>query len=281
MALFIRGGGRDACYAALIVPALWFWLFEGKARRATMAYWHLQRPGWSWLRRSLMTALHFWFFARALADRMLLAVAPHSLRFQQINIDGLVTATRHPQGCILLSAHIGSFELASRILAQRPDGPRFNLVMLDAEDPRVQAELARVMGDRPYGVIDLKDPAGAALAIVAALGRGETCCMLGDRTAGDQAATVEVSVLGQGARLPIGPFIAAGVTGALVVPTFCCRTGWRTWTCEADAPWTIDLGSRAERRARLAQAVQRWADRLSAQARRHPGQWHNFYPFWG
>jgi predicted LPLAT superfamily acyltransferase len=279
--LFARWGGRDLCYLFVIPPAIWFWLTDRPARRAIMSYWQLQRPGWSWLRRAGRSLLHFWMFARALADRLLLSLAPDSLRFIHLNLAAMEAAMRHPQGCILLSAHIGSFELSARMLSRDRTGPRLNLVMLDAEDPRVQSQLSRVMEARPYGVIDLRDPAGAALAIAAALSRGETCCMLGDRTAGDPGATVPVTVLGQPTRLPTGPFIAAAVTGALVVPTFCCRSGWRTWTCEADPAWTIELGPRAGRRERLAEVVQRWADRLTVQTQRYPDQWNNYFAFWG
>lgn len=281
VAAFARWGGRDLCYLLLIPPACWFWLRDRRARQAITDYWQRQRPQWSWLRLKIRTLIHFWDFARTLADRLLLAYAPGSLRFIHRDVERMEDAMRHPRGCILLSAHIGSFELSARMLTRRPNAPRINLVMLDAEDPRVQEQLARAMGERPYGVIDLRDPMSAALAIASALSHGETCCLLGDRTAGDQSATVEVSVLGHRTRLPTGPFIAAAATGALVVPTFCCRTGWRTWTCEADAPWTIDLGPRTGRTQQVQAIVQRWADRLSDQARRHPGQWNNYFRFWG
>ena len=276
----VRWGGRDIGYVLVACPAIWFWLGDRRARQATIAYWQRLRPQWWRWRCALRSLLHFWDFARTLADRLLQNLSPASLAFHQVNIAGMEEAMRHPRGCILLSAHIGSFELSARWLAHRPTAPRINVVMLDGEDPRVQRQLAKNMGVRPYAVIDLRDAWGAALAIAAALGRGETCCMLGDRTAGDPDATCAVNFLGGTAHFPKGPFIAAATTGALIVPTFCCRTGWATWTCEADAPWSIDLGPRQGRRERLQAVVQRWADRLAQQVTRHPGQWNNYYSFW-
>ena len=275
-----RWGGRDVCYVLLALPSLWIWVGDGRARRANIAYWRRMRPAWSAWRCTLRSWVHFWGFARTLVDRLFQGFASTRVAFTQVNITGMEVAMRHPRGCILLSAHIGSFELSARWLSQRPTAARINLVMLDAEDPRVQRQLAKSMGQRPYGVIDLRDPLGASLEIAAALGRGETCCMLGDRTAGDQAATCAVNFLGGTAHLPTGPFIAAAITGALIVPTFCCRTGWATWTCEADEPWQIDLGPRSGRRDRLQAVVQRWADRLAVQVSRHPDQWNNYYAFW-
>ena len=210
VALAARLGGRDLCYFFVLPPALWFWLRDRAARRAIFAYWRRLRPDQGAWRAWLRVPLHFWIFARGLADRMLQAVAPASVQFRQHGMEHIHGA-RPGQGVILLSAHIGSFELSARWLAaQLPaTAPRLNLVMLDAEDPRVQKHLDRTMGSRPYGVIDLRDPLAASLEIVAALGRGELCCMLGDRTAGSQTGTRRVNFLGGQARLPVGPFIAA------------------------------------------------------------------------
>ncbi len=274
-----RVGGRDLAYLFAIFPALWFWWRDRATRAALNDYWRTLRPGTrTWWR----LPRHLWNFACTLADRVLVARAPDALRLTQTGQENVAVARRHPQGCILLSAHLGSFELAARWLAgQDQDGQsRLNLVMLDVEDPRVQAHLARAMGDRPYGVIDLRDPTNAALAIAGALSRGETCCMLGDRTAGAAAGTVTVDFLGRPARFPVGPFVVAAASGALVVPTFCCRRGWATWHCEADAPWAITLGRRADRQRDLTAAVQRWANRLAEQVRRHPWDWNNYFLFW-
>jgi len=276
-----RWGGRDLCYLLVILPALWFWLRHRRARRAVATYWRALRPEQAGWIAQLRVPWHLWIFARGLADRVIDAVAPSSLQRRDAGMEYLVQGVAGGRGCIVLSAHIGSFELAARWLSHRPEPlPCINLVMLDAEDPRVQRHLTRAMGDRPYAVIDLRDPIAASLSIAGALGRGEICCMLGDRTAGSVEGTRSADFLGRPIRLPIGPFIAAAVTGAPIVATFCCRTGWATWSCEVDPPWQIELGSRAEREARLAVCVQRWADRLAEQVRRHPWAWNNYFDVW-
>ncbi|GDY12433.1 hypothetical protein LBMAG53_13110 [Planctomycetota bacterium] len=282
-----RWGGRDLCYVFLLFPALWFSVADRRARSAVIDYWRRMRPEQPRWRAALRVPFHFWRFACGLADRLLASV-PRAVIRTTDGFEQMIEAMRHPRGCIILSAHVGSFELSARWMARFGSAqatasaamPRFNLVMMDAEDPRVQAELAKTMGDRPYAVIDLRDPTTAALAVASALNRGETCCMLGDRTAGDASATVAVPFLGGIARFPTGPFIAAAATGAVIVPAFCCRAGWARWHCQADAPWTIDLGPRSQRRERLRHEVARWAARVEAQVRAHPWDWNNYFPFW-
>lgn len=271
----IRLGGRDLCYVILLGPSLWLWLRDRPARRASLDYWRrlgARHPGWASLR-------HFWTFARTLADRVIAVQHPAALRYDQSGMEHLAAGLAHPGGRILLSAHLGSFELAARWVGERT-GARLHLVMFDSEDPAVQAQLHRAMGDRPYQVIDLNDAEGAGFAIASALGQGETCCMLGDRAAASQAGNIVVPFLGGQAAFPSGPFIAAAATGAVIVPTFCVRTGWATWRCEADQPFSVDLGPRPERQARLRDYVAAWAARLEARVRRHPYGWNNYYDFW-
>lgn len=276
---FARWGGRDLCYLLIIPPTCWFYVRDGAARRATVNYWRTLQPTRSAFFAHLNTLRHFYAFARSLADRFIAALDRRAIRWEEDGLDRLTKALRHPRGCILLSAHLGSFELASFWLAGRYQGT-LHLVMLRAEDPQVEAQVRRTMGEQPFRIIGLEDPVAAGLAIASALNNGETCAILGDRTIGDISGTVTVPFLGRPARFPIGPFIAAAVTGALVVPTFCVRVGWARYRCVADEPWTIDLGPRAERQARLQSHVARWAARLETEVRAHPEQWNNYYPFW-
>jgi predicted LPLAT superfamily acyltransferase len=136
------------------------------------------------------------------------------------------------------------------------------------------------LGTRGISVIDLKDPMQASLLIIAALTRGETCCMLADRTAGDLQHTLAVPFCGGHARFPTGPFIAAGLTGAPILPTFCIKTGLARYTTFALPPWRVRFSSRAARSLELHAAVSRFAHELEWVVRRYPLQWHNFYDFW-
>jgi predicted LPLAT superfamily acyltransferase len=276
---FARVLGRRGCYAMLIPPTTVYFLREDSARRAIMGFWRRLRPGLSREAAAWMAWRHFFAFARILADRFLLAAKPGSITFRNPGAARLDAAMRHPQGCIMLSAHVGAWELAGRWLTVHPDA-RINIVMLKAEDPAVQAEVERALGSHPFGIIDLRDPFAASLEIAAALRRGETCCMLGDRTAGSAQNAVAVPFLGEPASFPTGPFIAAAATGAVIVPTFALKEGPGSYVLDADEPWTLAFSSRAARARELEAAVARWAQRLERVVRAHPLQWQNFFDFW-
>ncbi|MFM2092524.1 MAG: hypothetical protein RLZZ127_3013 [Planctomycetota bacterium] len=282
---FLALGGRDLTYLAVLAPALWFWLRDRPARRAVTAYWRRLRPQEPRWLTALRVPRHLWRFARTLADRLVQAADPAALRCVgegEAHLAAAAAAVRAGRGLIVLSAHLGSFDLGARWLAAAlpADAPAIRLVMLDDEDPRVRAQLDRTLGGRPWSIIDLRDPVTAALAIASALGRGEICCMLGDRTAGDADGTRAATLLGGGVRLPVGPFVAAAVSGAPVLVAFCCRDGWRTWRCQAVDLWRVELGPRSGREERLQAWIQRWAGTIEDQIRRRPWDWNNYYDFW-
>lgn len=277
--LVARLAGPTACYLFVLVPTVVLFVRLHERRRICERYWARMRPDLGRWGRTFMAFRQFWSFARVLADRFLFTAAAGQLTHRSLGYDTLKSGANHPQGCVMISAHVGNWELSGRFLDSYQFG-KAHLVMLQAEDPAVAAQVRAALDAQRLGIIDLKDPFAASLEIAAALRRGETCCMLGDRTAGSDAGTVSVPFCGGRARFPIGPFIAAATTGAVMVPTFCLKVGWTRYATFAPTIWPLSLGSRRERQQQLTAAVARWARLLETVVRRYPLQWHNFYDFW-
>jgi predicted LPLAT superfamily acyltransferase len=277
--LVARLAGPTVCYLFVLVPTIVLFVRLSERRRICERYWGRLRPSLGRWGRTFMALRQFWSFARLLADRFLITAAPGRLHHRSLGYDTLRRGAQHPHGCVMISAHVGNWELSGRFL----DSYRFgtaHLVMLQTEDPAVSQQIRAALGAQGLGIIDLKDPFTASLEIAAALRRGETCCMLGDRTAGSAEGTMCVPFCGGWARFPVGPFIAAAATGAVMVPTFCLKTGWTRYATFAPAIWTTNLGTRRQRQEHLQTAVTRWARLLETVVRRYPLQWHNFFDFW-
>jgi predicted LPLAT superfamily acyltransferase len=275
---FARIGGVTLCYLLLIPPTCYYFAVLRERRRLVASYWRRLRPDlgrWGCL---FMAWRHFYSFARILADRFL-AGNPGALAHCSLGYARLQESMAESHGCLIISAHVGNWELSSHFLSSYRIGA-FNLVMLDAEDPAIAQRIRATLSSRQITIIDLADTLNASLMIVSALGRGETCCMLSDRTAGDEVHTVAVPFLGGLARFPTGPFLAAAATGAVILPAFCLKTGWRSYTTFALPPVRLHFTSRRTRTRELEAAVANWARLLEAVVRRYPLQWHNFYDFW-
>jgi predicted LPLAT superfamily acyltransferase len=276
-------GGIHLCYLFIIPPTLVLFIRLHQRRRAALNYWRRMRPDLGRWGRLFMAWRQFYSFARLLADRFIITAAPNALTHRSLGYDTLAAGMRSPTGCIVMSAHVGNWELSGRFIDHYALS-RTHIVMLEAENPAVAAQVRAALKTQGLTIIDLTDPFNASLKISAALRDGDTCCMLGDRSisnkGNDKDGTIAVPFLGGIARFPTGPFIAAATTGAVIVPTFCLKFGWKSYITLAFGPWHIRLGSRKERGAQLYAAVAQWAHLIEVVLRRFPLQWHNFYPFW-
>jgi predicted LPLAT superfamily acyltransferase len=108
---------------------------------------------------------------------------------------------------------------------------------------------------------------------------GEWVVIAGDRVPLHGGRTTPVSLLGDEAPVPIGPYVLAALLGCPVYLMFCLRrAGQNTVYFEKFAErigW-----ERRERDSVIAGLARRYAARLEYYIGLSPLQWFNFYPFW-
>ena len=220
---------------------------------------------------------HILTFARVTLDRVfLLSDQAGRFRVDVSGLDHLAAVVAEGRGCVLLGAHLGSFEVLRAVGQGCPVPVRPMMYRRNA------GALARLLQQLNPGVdaavIDLGSPA-AMLRAQEAVARGEIVGLLADRAPAGQRA-VSVPFMGGSAAFPAGPVILAGVLGAPTLLFFGVRTGHRHYSVSF-APFAdpVRLG-RATRGADVRAAVGRYAVRVEAHARTHPLNWFNFYPFW-
>ena len=274
-------GARGAWLVAWIIAA-GFMLVGGRRQFGMLSWWRRLRPRAGTIVHWMLAYRQFASFGRIMCDRFLALQRPHDYAIELSGIDGMRELRRRRQSCIMLSAHVGNWEMSSYWLHTiAGDIGRVHVVMVCDDVAFIQKLADQNLRGDFTNVIDPRDGIGASLAINAALTDGDMVCMLGDRVMGNQPA-IEVDFMGSRVRFPMGPFHAAMMTGAPILVGFLVKTGMRRYLVHVDAPWHVRMpAKRADRQAVLHAAVQRWAKRLELQARRYPQQWHNFYEFLG
>jgi lauroyl/myristoyl acyltransferase len=171
---------------------------------------------------------------------------------------------------IVLTAHVGNWELAGRTLVERAGGRPVHIVMGPEADPRVEPLLR---GNGPLvRFVTLRSPADA-VPLVAALRRGEIVGMQGDRALGHRG-DVPVEFFGAPALFPLGPFILARAAGVPVLPAFCVLGRDRRYAVHVQAPLSVARGEEEI-------GLRRWVHGLAAVIARYPTQWFNFFDPWG
>ena len=261
----------------------WFLATSGRARGASREYLGrvLGRRASTW-----DVARHFHAFSRAVGDRVLL-VAGWEERFEieMVGLEALLDVLAEGRGCILMGAHLGSFEVL-RTVAQRCPVPVWAL-MHRRPGGSLGPLLEELAPDLAARVLVIGDTASMIQAREC-VERGEIVGILADRMPEGPPAghrMVGVPFLGSEAAFPSGPFVLAATLGAPVVLFHGVRVagGWRRrgrYRVEFQQFAERVVLRRASRAADLAAVVGRYAAALEGTCRAYPFQWFNFFPFW-
>ena len=171
-------------------------------------------------------------------------------------------------GIVSVTAHLGNWELAGRLLAGR--SARRTHVVVAPDVPELGRWLRRD-GDGMRFVPRVSPAVG--LELLTALRRGEVVAMQGDRALGTRGDVV-IPFFGRPACFPLGPFLLARAAGAAVVPAFCLLDGDHRYHVRVAKPMLVERGDEEA-------AARAWVSALEDVAREHPTQWFNFFDVWG
>ena len=169
---------------------------------------------------------------------------------------------------ISLTAHVGNWELAGRLLALRSARPTH--VVVAEEEVRALKRWVRRDGDGVRFVP--RSAPTVSLQLVAALRRGEVVAVQGDRALGTRGDAL-VPFFGRPAPFPLGPFILARALRVPLVPAFCMLDSDRRYAVTVPEPLTVTAGGEED-------ALRTWVALLEDTVRRHPTQWFNFFDVW-
>jgi len=277
-----RALGPLFAYTLLYPVVFYYLLFAGKHGRASRDYLRRAFPEAGTLKILWLNYRHFLSFGRILLDRAYAFAGMHDrFKFERENTEAFEQALAMGKGLVIVSAHMGNWELAAHTLASSRPLVRqvpINLVWFRNESGKQEEQLRRVSGDQPYNIIDSRDPMQASIDMIAALKRGEIVAIHGDRYTGN---AIDVPFFGSEAPFPAGPYVVAANTGSPVLWVFANRLSHCRYSLRVAGPRVLQYRSRKTRSEDLYSWTAEYARELEKRLREFPLQWHNFYPFWG
>ena len=267
--------GRRAARALLYPICLYFLLFSFHTRRASRKY---LRKALGREPRTGDTYRHYHTFAAAILDRVFLFNDQYERFDVRIHGEDVVAEmVARGEGCFLLGAHMGSFEIV-RALGIRNARARIGLVMYEDNATQFNSVLRAINPHADLHVIAL-GRVDSMLKVEAALEAGEFVGMLGDRTILDEG-TIGCPFLGEEARFPLGPFRIAWMLKRPLVLMFGLYSGGNRYDIYFERLVDMRDVPRAQRNAVLEQSLRRYVGRLEHYCRLAPYNWYNFYDFW-
>ncbi len=260
----------------LLYPISFYFLFRASPQR---------RASRDYLRRVLQREphagqilRHIHCFAATILDRVYLLGGRHGDYRIEINgLEQLQGAVGEGNGCLLLGAHVGSFEvLRALALEDRP----FELkILMYPEHNELLTQLINELNPELADAIIPLGQVDTMMRVHEALQQGTVIGLLGDRAAGDDKRVV-CDLLGAPARFPAGPALLAASMRVPVVLFLGLYRGNRHYEIYFERLPQLDLSDRGRRPELLQEWMQGYADRLGEQLQRLPYNWFNFYGFW-
>lgn len=260
--------GIRAAYGLLRVVAGYYLLFSRRSSRILRLYFR-ERIGLAGPRVAGSVYRNYYLFGQSLIDRVvLMAGIPNRLTYNFDGEDNLRRMVAEGQGGLLLSAHIGNWEIAGHLL-ERLDTV-IHIVMYDAEHQKIKDYLEGVTGKRKAHIIVIKDDLSHIYAISEALRQNELVCMHADRFV-EGTRTLTADLLGAPARFPVGPFVLAKTYKAPVSFVFALKESSRHYHFFASEPRRYET---------VEPALVDFVHAMEEKVKKYPEQWFNYYNFW-
>lgn len=185
--------------------------------------------------------------------------------------ENLDAALANGRGAILLSAHIGNWELGAAITSNL--GYPLNVLVLDHKDRRVNDFFVEQRSACNVNVISLS---GQLKQCFRVLKKNELLGIAGDRDFTQSG--VKGDFFGQTAILPKGAAAISLRTGAPVVPTFLIRKADDTFEFTFESP--IKVENTGDKEANMRYIMKKSFSAIEKYIKRYPDQWYAFGKIW-
>lgn len=267
--------GRRVARLFLYPICLYFLMFSADARRSSRKY--LSKV----LGRKARIGdgfRHIHTFASTILDRVFLLNGRFDKFDVRVHLDEAAQAMiGSERGCILLGAHLGSFEIM-RAYADEIQGPPASVVMYEENARKLNSVLKAINPDLTQQVIGL-GKVDSMLKVEQALQRGEFIGILADRGLEYGGASATFDFLGEAAKFPTGPLRMAYMLKSPVLLMVGVYRGGNRYDLYFEE--LVDMGKvDIPRNEMIRLAQQRYVARIEHYCHEAPYNWFNFFDFW-
>ncbi|HCZ36858.1 MAG TPA: lipid A biosynthesis acyltransferase [Cytophagales bacterium] len=270
-----KNAGLLPGYALLRFVALYYFLFSLKSSKHIYQYFRL-RQGYSKVKALFSVYTNYYRFGQTLLDKIvIMAGIQNKFTYHFDGEENLLAIASQKKGGILLSAHVGNWEVAGHFLERIKT--TMNVVMFDGEHQQIKDYLQQVTGNRKFNAIVIKEDFSHVYAIGEALQKNEMVCIHADRFM-DITKTTPVRFLGEEALFPNGPFTLAAAFHVPVSIVYAFKETNKHYHFFGSKP--ISRTEDESKQAYTQRLMQLYVSELEVKMKTYPEQWFNYYNFW-
>jgi predicted LPLAT superfamily acyltransferase len=201
--------------------------------------------------------------------------------FKVIHENGhiLDEVSKNGKGGILVSAHIGNWEIAGQGLNRL--NTAFNILMYSNEKENIKKYMDDVMKEKKIKVIAINEETKShIIEIHKAFTNNELVVMHGDRYR-EGVKTITIPFFGKPAKFPLGPFIMAAKFGAPLCIAFAVKINKHTYEFSVKEFISVEkVRGEAQLEKVCNELATKYVSAVEKMVLEYPHQWFNYYDFW-
>jgi len=274
---FLRNLDISFSYFILRFVAFYFVFFSPTAFKAIFNFYHYGLK-FNFSRSIMMIYKNYYSFGQTLLDKVAVQAGFYSKFSYDFDDEKLLRQMiEEKTGGILISAHLGNWEIAAHLL-DRLDA-KFRIVMLDAEHQKVKKQLENVVGNKKIDVIVVKDDNSHIFEIYNSIKNGDFICFQGDRFI-EGSKTIITDFLAKKAEFPLGVFYLGQKFNIPISFVFALKTAPKHYKFFlSPRKYFSNKSDRTQLDIEIHKIVNEYAYNLEQMVRKYPEQWYNYYSF--
>ena len=267
----IQKAGIKAAYVLLYFVASYYFLFLKKSNKAIF-YYFKERLNYSYFKSKKMVFKSYYTFGQTIIDKISISAGMRNkFTYEFDGIEILKNLLAEKKGGVLISAHVGNFEIAEHFLGDINIDFSINLVTTDLEHSAIKNYLESLAHQPSVKFIIIKDDLSHIFEINAALANNELVCFTGDRYF-EGTKSLSEKILGKEAHFPAGPFLIASRLKVPVVFVYVMKEPnlhYHLYAREAVVKHRDEKG-----------LLKEYVESVETILQKYPLQWFNYFNFW-
>lgn len=268
---FIQKLGIRSAYFLLYFVSFYFLLFSIQGTKSSLYYFH-KRLGFSKFRSFLKVYKNNYVFGQTIIDKVVISYGlGNKFTYNHDGGNVIKQLLKDKKGGILISAHVGNFEIAEYFFSEMDEFSQINLVTTDNEHQEIKEYLETISGKSNIKFIIVNEDMSHIFEINNALSNNELICFTGDRYF-EGTKILSEQLLGKEAKFPAGPFLLGSRLKVPVIFVYVMKETAKHYHLYANE---------AKFKNRDAQdLLKKYTESIEWILKKYPYQWFNYFDFW-
>lgn len=267
----IRTFGLRSAYFLLLFVSFYYVLTAWKSNKTIYQYLRYRKQ-FSRIKAFVGVYRSYFVFGQTLIDRIMVGAGNRARFTYEFDGRSLIRAAlRKGDGAVLISAHVGNFELSEYFFDDLDEKLVSHIVTTASEKAQIKKYLEQFSLKSRIEFILIKDDMSHIYELNAALSRNELVCITGDRYMQGNKF-LETDFLGETARFPAGPFLIGSRLRVPVLFVYVMK--------ESAFHYHLYAREAQEFHRNEVALLKSYADSVSEILQKYPYQWFNYFDFW-